>query len=243
MGFAVHGRPFADDQVLFKPGVRSSSADMLAITFHGKGAHGAQPQLSIDPIGMASRFVVDVQTVISREKDPLAPGIGTIGSIQGGTVGNIIPDTVIVRGTVRSYDEGVRQRLLAGIRRTAEAEAAMEGAPPPEIGFVVAGRAVVNDDALMARTAPLFKKAFGDKAVQMTLPETTSEDYSEYIIAGVPSVYFEIGVYDSAKVAAAAAGGPPVASNHSPYYAPVPEPTIRTGVEAMTLAVENVTAK
>ena len=119
----------------------------------------------------------------------------------------------------------------------------MEAAPPPEVGFEVAGRAVVNDDALMARTAPVFKQAFGARAVQMALPETTSEDYSEYIIAGVPSVYFEIGVYDPTKVAAAAAGGPPLASNHSPGYAPVPEPTIRTGVEAMTLAVENVTAK
>ena len=243
MGFALHGGPTADNLVLFKPGVRSSSADSLMITFHGKGAHGAQPQLSIDPVVMAARFVVDVQTVISRERDPLAPGIITIGSIQGGTVGNIIPDTVVVRGTVRSYDEGVRQKLLAGIRRTAEAEAAMEGAPPPDVDLVVSGRAVVNDDALMGRTAPMFRAAFGARAIELKQPETPSEDYSEFVIAGVPSVYFGIGVYDPAKVAAAQAGGPPLPSNHSPYYAPVPEPTIRTGVEAMTLAVENVTAR
>ena len=242
MGFALHGGPTADNEVFFKPGVRSSSADSLMITFHGKGAHGAQPQLSIDPVVMAARFVVDVQTVISRERDPLAPGIITIGSIQGGTVGNIIPDTVVVRGTVRSYDEGVRQKLLAGIRRTAEAEAAMEGAPPPDIELVVAGRAVVNDDALMARTAPVFRAAFGEHAIELKQPETPSEDYSEFVIAGVPSVYFGIGVYDPARIAAARAGGAPVPSNHSPYYAPVPEPTIRTGVEAMTLAVENVTS-
>jgi len=243
MGFALHGGPLADNEVTYKAGVLTSNADSLMITFHGKGAHGAQPQLSIDPIVMAAHFVVDVQTVISREKDPLQPGIVTIGSIQGGTVGNIIPDTVVLRGTVRTYDEGVRQRILAGIRRTAEAEAAMEGAPPPTVAFLDPSQAVINDADLTARTAAVFRAAFGAHAIALTLPQTTSEDYSEFIIAGAPSLFFGIGVYDPAQVAAARAGGPALPSNHSPYYAPVPEPTIRTGVEAMTLAVENVTAR
>jgi amidohydrolase len=243
LGFALHGGPSADDVVEYKSGVRSSNADSLEIIFHGRGAHGATPQLSIDPVLMASRFVVDVQSVVSREKDPLAPGIVTIGSIQGGTVGNIIPDTVILRGTVRSYDAAVRERMLSGIKRIAEAEATMAGAPTPEVKVTASGQAVFNDDALTARTAPVFKAAFGDRAVELKQPMTPSEDYSEFIIAGVPSLYFGIGVYDPAKVAAANAGGPALPSNHSPYYAPVPEPTIRTGVEAMTLAVENVTAK
>ena len=243
IGFALHGGPAPDNAVSYKAGVLTSNADSLMITFHGRGAHGAQPHLAIDPIVMAARFVVDVQTVISREKDPLQPGIVSIGSIQGGTVGNIIPDTVILRGTVRTYDDKVRQRILAGIRRTAEAEAAMEGAPPPTIQFLDPSEAVNNDAALTARTAPVFKAAFGANAVELTQPMTPSEDYSAFIIAGVPSLYFGIGVYDPARVAAAVAGGPALPSNHSPFYAPVPEPTIRTGVEAMTLAVENVTAK
>jgi hippurate hydrolase len=102
---------------------------------------------------------------------------------------------------------------------------------------------VVNDQALADRTAPVFKAAFGDNAEEETRPGAASEDYSAFVEAGVPSLYFGIGVYDPAKVAAAEAGGPPLAFNHSPYYAPVPEPTIRTGVEAMTLAVMNVMGK
>ena len=99
---------------------------------------------------------------------------------------------------------------------------------------------MVNDAALTERTAVVFKAAFGDKAVMAPAPGYASEDYSEFIIAGVPSVFFTIGVYDPARVAAAKAGGPPLPVNHSPMFAPVPEPTIRTGVEAMTLAVMNV---
>jgi hippurate hydrolase len=243
LGFALHGGPAADNQVNYRAGVLSSNADSIEIVFHGKGAHGAQPQLSIDPVLMASRFVVDVQSVVSRERDPLQPGIVTIGSIQGGTVGNIIPDTVVLRGTVRSYDSAVRKHMLDGIQRIAAAEAEMAGAPAPEVKITGSGDAVVNDEAITRRTAPVFKAAFGDNAVELKNPMTPSEDYSEFIIAGVPSLFFGIGVYDPKRVADAAAGGPPLPSNHSPYYAPVPEPTIHTGVLAMTLAVENAAPK
>ena len=102
---------------------------------------------------------------------------------------------------------------------------------------------MINDQALADRTAPVFKAAFGKNAEEETRPGAASEDYSAFIEAGLPSLYFGIGVYDPARVAAAKAGGPPLPFNHSPYYAPVPEPTIRTGVEAMTLAVMNVMGK
>jgi len=120
----------------------------------------------------------------------------------------------------------------------------MAGAPEPEI---IIGEdqadAVINDAALADRVGPVFKAAFGDKAEQTIRPGAASEDYSAFVEAGVPSLYFGIGVYDPAKVAAARAGGPPLAFNHSPYYSPVPEPTIRTGVEAMSLAVMTVMPK
>lgn len=240
-GFALHDGPGAYGKVFYRPGVYSSNSDSLEILFKGRGGHGASPQYTIDPVMMAARFVVDVQGVISREKDPLAPGVISIGAIQGGSAGNIIPDQVLIRGTVRDYDQATRTKLLAGITRVAKAEAELAGAPEPEITLSAErADAVVNDNALEARTVPIFKTAFGEDAIEQPFPNTASEDYSAFIEAGVPSFYFSIGVYDPKSVAAAAAGGPPVASNHSPYFAPVPEPTIRTGVEAMSLAVMNV---
>ena len=240
-GFALHGGPAAYGTVAWKAGAMSSNSDSIAIDFKGRGGHGAMPQQSIDPVLIASKFVVDVQSVVSREKDPLDGGVVTIGAINGGSAGNIIPDHVVVMGTIRDYDQTVRAKLIAGVKRTAMAEAMMAGAPEPEIK--IGGEqadAVINDPALADRTAPVFKAAFGDKAEEETRPGAASEDYSAFVEAGVPSLYFGIGVYDPAKVAAAEAGGPPLAFNHSPYYSPVPEPTIRTGVEAMTLAVMNV---
>ena len=239
-GFALHDGSFEYGYVNYKAGVISSNSDSLAITFHGRGGHGAKPQQTIDPVLMAARFVVDVQSVISREKDPLQMGVISIGAINGGSAGNIIPDAVTVRGTIRSYDPKVREKLLDGVRRVAAAEAAMAGAPAPDVALVDGGKAVVNDKALLERTAPVFKAAFGAKAQELEYPNTASEDYSEFILAGVPSVFFGIGVYSPERVAAANAGGPPLPGNHSPEFAPVPEPTIRTGVEAMSLAVMNV---
>jgi len=243
MGFALHDGPNAYGEVFYRAGVESSSADAFDLTFFGRGGHGSEPNAAIDPVLIASRFVVDVQSIVSRERDPAAFGVITVGAIQGGTAGNIIPDNVVLRGTVRSFDQDVRKKLLAGIARTANAEAAMAGAPPPELHFTESTDSVVNDQALTDRTAPVFKAAFGDHAVAMPKPIYASEDYSAFVAAGVPSLYFEIGVYDPKRVAAARAGGPPLPNNHSPLFAPVPEPTIRTGVEAMTLAVMNVMAR
>ena len=243
-GFALHGGPTAYGTVSWKPGVRNTNADSIEINFKGRGGHGAMPQATIDPVLIASKFVVDVQSVVSREKDPLDGGVVTIGAINGGSAGNIIPDHVVVMGTIRDYDQGVRALLIAGVKRTAMAEAMMAGAPEPEIKIGEdQADAVINDQSLADRTAPVFKAAFGKNAEEATRPGAASEDYSAFIEAGVPSLYFGIGVYDPDKVAAAATGGPPLAFNHSPYYAPVPEPTIRTGVEAMTLAVMNVMGK
>ncbi len=243
-GFALHGGPAAYGTVSWKPGVMNTNADSIEINFKGRGGHGSMPQQSIDPVLIASKFVVDVQSVVSREKDPLDGGVVTIGAINGGSAGNIIPDHVVVMGTIRDYDQAVRAELIAGVKRTAMAEDMMAGAPEPEIKIGEdQADAVINDQALTDRTAPIFKAAFGANAEEEHRPGAASEDYSAFVEAGVPSLYFGIGVYDPARVAAAKAGGPPLPFNHSPYYAPVPEPTIRTGVEAMTLAVLNVMGK
>ena len=188
-GFALHASgAFAYGTVLYTVGAGSSNYDGLYIKFRGRGGHGAAPQVTIDPVMMAARFVVDVQSVISREKDPTEFGVVSIGTIQGGTAANIIPDEVVLTGTIRSFK--------------------------PEV-----------------------KAAFGDK-LRPIPPVTPSEDYSQFISAGVPSMFFRIGVYEPERVAAAREGeGPQLPGNHSPLFAPVPKQTIETGITAMTLAV------
>jgi amidohydrolase len=239
--FALHSWPLAYGTVGFNSGPVSSNSDSLDIQFKGRGGHGSAPDKAIDPIAIAARFVVDVQTVISREKDPKEFGVVTIGAIQGGTVGNIIPDNVQVRGTIRSYSPAVRAKLLDGIRRVANASAAMAGAPAPDIQLIPGGAAIVNDEALVLKTEAVFKDAFGADKAQRMPAMTASEDFSAYANEGVPSMFFFTGVYAPEAVAEAARpGGKPVAFNHSPFYAPVPEPSIKTAAQAMTLAVMNV---
>jgi amidohydrolase len=236
-GFALHDGPFGYGTLSYRVGIGSSNSDSLEITFHGRGGHGAAPQRTIDPVMMAARFIVDVQSVISREKDPTEFGVVSIGAIQGGTAENIIPDDVLLRGTIRTFKPEVRAKMLAGIERTAKAAAAMSDAPAPDIKITEGAKAVVNDPAVVATAEKVLRAAFGDK-IRPSPPGTPSEDFSEFINAGVPSMFFNIGVYEPERVAAAWDGtGPQLPSNHSPQFAPVPKPTIETGVEAMTLAV------
>jgi amidohydrolase len=240
IGFAQHVGPGPMGGVSYKAGVQSSSADGFEIVFQGRGAHGSRPQLSIDPVMEAARFTVEVQTVVSREKDPAAFGVLGVGSIQSGSAGNIIPDQATLRGTIRSYDDATRTLLKEGLGRTAKAVAEMARAPAPTVTFDQGASAVVNDAAIEARTAPIFKAAFGPRAVEATSPGSASEDYSEYIIAGVPSLFWGLGGLDPNLIAQYRAKGLEPPGNHTPQFAPVPEPSIRTGVEAMTLAVLNV---
>jgi amidohydrolase len=236
-GFALHDGAFPYGNISYRVGIGSSNSDSLEITFHGRGGHGAAPQRTIDPVMMAARFVVDVQSVISREKDPTEFGVVSIGAIQGGTAENIIPDDVLLRGTIRTFKPEVRAKMLAGIERTAKAAAAMSNAPAPEIKITEGAKAVMNDPEVVATAEKVLKAAFGDK-FRTSPPGTPSEDYSEFINAGVPSMFFNIGVYEPERFVAASNGtGPELPGNHSPLFAPVPKPTIETGVTAMTLAV------
>ena len=236
-GFALHDGPFPYGYVLYRVGIGSSNSDSLYIKFRGRGGHGAAPQRTIDPVMIAARFIVDVQSVISREKDPTEFGVVSIGAIHAGTAENIIPDDALVLGTIRTFKPEVRAKMLAGIERTAKAVAAMSDAPAPEIRIAAGAKAVMNDPAVVATAEKVLKAAFGDK-FRTSPPGTPSEDYSEFINAGVPSMFFNIGVYEPERWAAVNKGsGPELPSNHSPLFAPVPKPTIETGVTAMTLAV------
>ena len=235
--FALHTWPMAYGEIGFNVGAVTSNSDGFEAVFHGRGAHGSAPDKSIDPVLIASRFVVDVQSVISREKDPFQFGVFSVGSIQGGTTGNIIPDNVVLRGTIRSYDQGVRTKIHDGIRRTAKAAAASAGAPEPELKILPGGNAVINNAALVERTELALKAALGSKVKRMP-PITPSEDFAEYTGAGVPAMFFLVGVYDPKDVEASRqAGGKPLPINHSPFFSPVPEPSIKTSIKAMSLAV------
>ena len=185
--FALHagGAPYGS--VSYRVGIGSSNVDGLYIKFQGRGGHGAMPQRTVDPVMMAARFVVDVQSVISREKDPTEFGVISIGSIHGGTAANVIPDDVVVVGTIRSFKPEVRAKMLAGIERTAKAVAAMSDAPPPDIRIGEGTKAVINDPAVVATAEKALKAAFGDR-LRLTPANTTSEDFSEFAGAGVPSM-------------------------------------------------------
>src|SRR6202011_2635613 len=235
--FALHDGAFAYGTINYRVGIGSAHSHSLFVRFRGRGGHGAAPQATIDPVMIAARFIVDVQSVISREKDPTEFGVVSIGAIHGGTAENIIPDEVLVLGTIRTFKPEVRAKMLAGIERTAKAAAAMSDAPAPEIKITEGAKAVMNDPGVVATAEKVLKAAFGDK-LRPSPPGTPSEDFSEFINAGVPSMFFNIGVYEPERVAAARDGsGPQLPPNHSPLFAPVPKPTIETGVEAMTLAV------
>ena len=238
---ALHSWPIAHGTIGYNIGPVSSNSDGIDILFKGRGGHGSAPDKAIDPIAIAARFVVDVQTVISREKDPKEFGVVTIGAIQGGTVGNIIPDSVRVRGTIRSYSPAVRAKLQGGVRRVANASAAMADAPAPDVTLSTGAPAVVNNEALVLKIEAVLKDAFGDANAGRMPAMTASEDFSQFVNEGIPSMFFFTGVYDPKVVAQAEReGGTPIAFNHSPFYAPVPEPSIKTAAKAMSLAVLSV---
>src|ERR1700741_5317811 len=176
-GFALHDGPLAYGTITYRVGIGSSNSDSLYIKFRGRGGHGAVPQATIDPVMMAARFVVDVQSVVSREKDPTEFGVVSIGGIHGGTAENIIPDDVLVLGTIRTFKPEVRAKMLAGIERTAKAAAAMSDAPAPDIRITEGAKAVMNDPAVVETAAKVMKVAFGDK-FKTSPPGTPSEDFS-----------------------------------------------------------------
>lgn len=239
--FALHTSPTPYGTISYNVGAMTSNSDRLEITFNGRGGHGSAPDKTIDPITIAAHFITDVQTVISREKDPMEFGVVTIGAVQAGTVGNIIPDAATLRGTIRSYNPAVRDKLLSGVRRTANAAAMMAGAPPPDVSLIEGGLAVINSEAVVTRTETVLKAHFGSSNVQRVPPITASEDFSAFVNEGVPSMLFFVGVFDPQQVTESMKpGGKPLPFNHSPFFAPVPEPSIKTSVQAMSLAVLNI---
>jgi hippurate hydrolase len=217
-------------------GPAKASVDSVDVTIFGAGGHGAMPHKTVDPIVIAARFVVAVQTLISREKDPRQPALITVGSIHGGTKHNVIPDEVRLQLTVRAYDEGVRAQLLAGIERVARAEAEAALAPQaPQVTIAVGSLGpTINDPALTARLAESLARALGPERVLAGQPLMSAEDFGEYVRAGVPGCQLQLGTSSRAALAEARSAGTSVPTLHSSSFAPELAPTLATGVEALT---------
>ncbi len=225
-------------------GYANANVDSVDLTIYGRGGHGAWPHATVDPIVIAARTVVALQTIVSRENKPTDPAVITVGSIHGGTKHNIIPDEVRLEITVRSYKDEVRKRLLAAIDRIAKAEAAAAGAPkPPKMEVSEGTNAVYNDPALARRVSAALARAFGESNVLEAEPVMGGEDFSEFGRAGVPALQFNVGAVDPARFEAAQKNGAPLPSLHSSEFAPAREPTLKMGVSSLTIAALELLGK
>jgi len=238
--FALHcDSRYPHGHVNFRSGQMQSNVDSVDITVFGKGGHGAAPHTTIDPVVLAARIVVDLQTIVSREVNPLNPAVVTVGSIHGGTKHNIIPDEVALQLTVRTTTPEVREQVLESIGRIAQGVAMSAKAPAPkvEIDREKFTPALVNDPELTANTVALFRNALGADHVHERPMSLGGEDFSRFILAGTPGFYYFLGSQPPEKVEAAKQGGPPLTRTHTEAFYPVPEPTIKTGVRTMSLTV------
>jgi hippurate hydrolase len=217
----------------------TSAADSLQIRLFGRGAHGSMPQASIDPVVMAAAVVLRLQTVVSREVAATEAAVVTVGVLQAGTKENVIPDEALIKLNVRTFDAGVRKRVLAAIERIVDAEAKASGAPrKPEITPLDRYPLNVNDEDASHRIGEAFRAHFSADRVHHTGPAPASEDFGCFGTAWqVPSVFWFVGGNDPKAYAKAKAAGKlndlPV--NHSPKFAPVLHPTLETGIEALVV--------
>jgi len=233
-GVALHvGNLLPAGKVGIAPGTYDANADSLRITIYGKGGHGSAPHTAIDPIVIAARTILALQTIPSREVKPGQMAVVTVGYIHAGNKNNIIPDEAELGLTVRTYKADVRKQVLAAIERITKAEAVAAGAPrEPTIEHYEATDSVFNDPSLAARLKGTLESALGKDNVVMEEPHTASEDYSVFIEQGIASLYFSLGGANPEKLAAAQAAGTTLPSNHSSLFAPDVEPALRTGITA-----------
>jgi len=223
-----------------RSGVITSAADSFQIRLFGRGAHGSMPQTSIDPVVMAAATVMRLQGIVAREVAPTEAAVVTIGALQAGTKENVIPDEAIIKLNVRTFDAGVRERVLAAITRIVNAEAAASGAPkPPEITPLDRYPLVTNDAGATAKVLEAFRQHFPAERIRRTLPAAASEDFGSFgTECGVPSVFWFVGGTDPDTYAKAQAANRinEIPSNHSPHFLPVLHPTLETGVETLVVA-------
>ncbi len=247
---ALHvGAEIPAGSIAYVEGFALASSDSVDVTFYGQGGHGAWPHTTKDPIVLAAQAVLAFQTIVSREVEPGKAAVVTVGSIHGGTKHNIIPNDVKLQMTVRSYEEGVRTNLLNSIRRIARGLAQAAGVPEnkmPEVTLAGEGTAATyNDPAFTRRVAGTLRAWLGPDKVEQAKPVMGAEDFGEFgrTKDKVPICMFWLGAVDVKRVEESRRTGVPLPSLHTSKFAPVPEPTLKTGVTAMSAAVLDVCAK
>ncbi len=227
--------------VTYTSGFALANVDSVDIYVKGVGAHGSAPQFSKDPIVIGSQIVNALQTLVSRELDPLQSGVVTVGAFQAGYKHNIIPDAAHLQITVRSYEDDVREILLTGIKRIAEAQARSAGLPEDMMPDVVIEDtytpSTYNDPEMTERVMSAVASEIGEARVYARPPSMGGEDFSRFgrTDDDIPTVIFWTGGNDPVAMKAAREGkGTLPPANHSPFFAPIPEPTLKTGVHSMT---------
>jgi hippurate hydrolase len=222
--------------IMYHAGAFRASSDVVNITVFGQGGHGAVPHETRDPIVMAARIVLALQTLVSRENNPIDPAVITVGSIHGGTVANIIPDQVKLSLSVRTFKPEVRKRILASIAREAKGEAMAAGAPKEPLVEVLTGTdSVYNDPELMGRMVKVVQGAVGPEFVKEMPAKMTSEDFSQYgQQPGVKAILLHVGAVDAKRLEAAHKAGQPLPGTHSPQWAPDFKPTVTNTIKAET---------
>jgi amidohydrolase len=239
----------ATGKISASEGIQYSSSDSVDITVYGVGAHGASPHIGRDPVYIASQLVVALQSIISREKGPLTPGVITVGSFHAGTKHNIISDHADLQVTVRANDEETRAKLHAAIKRMARGIGIANGMPEdklPLVKIIEGTPTTINNAPLARRLNAAIGKALGpDTVVPFEQTGMGAEDFAYFVEQkyGIPGYYFAVGGTPQATIDAAKKGGPPVPSHHSPLFKIDPEPSVRLGAEAMTAAVLDLLGK
>lgn len=231
----------------FKEGLAMANVDTVEITVKGRGGHGAAPHLTVDPIVVAAKLILDLQTIVGREMNPTDPAVVTVGSIHGGTKANIIPNDVKLQITVRSTTDKTRKHILEAIARKAKAAAAGAGAPDPEVTTLndEFTPKLENNPELTRKTIALFEQVLGKDKIHPRSTIMGGEDFSRFGLNGeIPIFMYFLGSVPPERIAASRReGGKPLPGGHTDAYYPLPEPTIRTGVRTMSLAVLNLVGK
>ena len=242
VGVALHvGNNLPAGQVGITPGVYNTSSDAIRITIYGKGGHGSAPHTTIDPIVIAARTILALETINAREVKPGEMGVVTVGYIRAGAASNIIPDQAEFGLTVRTYKPEVRKQILKAIARIVKAEALVGGTTKePLIEELGSTDSVYNDPALAQRLRVPLEAALGKENVITTDPITPSEDYAFFIQQGIPSLYFSLGGANPQKYAESKDSDTLLPSNHSPYFAPDVDPALHAGIKAEVAVLRNL---
>ncbi|GAA4390918.1 M20 family metallopeptidase [Tsukamurella soli] len=232
--FGQHVGPMRTGTVELTKGDAMAMADSLKVTVRGRGAHGSSPQDSIDPIILGVNMINRIQTIVSREVPPLQPAVVTVATFHAGLKENIIADSAEFTVNIRTLDPGVRKLVNTSLRRIINAEAAASGAPEPLIEELYTFPRNYNDPHATEAAAEALRGVLGEDDVVWAPPMMGSEDFGLLAEAiGVPSVFWMFGGHPAERLA----NGEPVPGNHSPFFAPVIEPTLATGVRAAMAAI------